>query len=121
MGEIKSFRDLVVWRRAMELIEEVYRLCRLLPKTEEYRLTSQLTRAAVSVAANIAEGHERATRRDYAHFISIARGSLAEVETYLILIARLNFVTEQQASKAAGLAGEVGRMLNSLHHRLQQP
>ncbi|MBS0385910.1 MAG: four helix bundle protein [Proteobacteria bacterium] len=71
----------------MELAREVYGLARQMPKQEEYRLTGQMIRAAVSIAANIAEGHARATRKDYAHFVSIARGSAAELET-LVLLAR---------------------------------
>jgi four helix bundle protein len=71
----------------MALAAEAYRLARLLPKEEQYRLTGQILRAAASVPANIAEGHARGTRKDYAHFVSIARGSLAETETFLQLAA----------------------------------
>ena len=80
---IQSYRDLLVWQKAMRVAAEAYRLRKLLPKAEQYRLTSQLLRAAASVPANIAEGHARGTRKDYAHFVSIARGSLAETETIL--------------------------------------
>jgi four helix bundle protein len=73
---IRSHRDLIVWQKAMDLVVLVYQLCDRFPNSELYRLVSQLTRAAVSVPANIAEGHARATRRDYAHFIAMARGSL---------------------------------------------
>ncbi len=81
MVKIESYRDLIVWQQGMELAADVYRVVKLLPKTEEYRLTSQLLRAAASVPANLAEGHARGTRKDYAHYVSIARGSLAEIET----------------------------------------
>ena len=80
-----------------------------------------MTRAAVFVAANIAEGHERGTRKDYANFISIARGSLAETETYLILAERLGFVRADQLSNVANLGAEVGRMLSALRGRLSRP
>src|SRR5687768_11047921 len=73
---VRDYRELEVWRLAMDLSEAVYRLTRKFPKTEEYRLTSQLLRAVVSIPANLAEGNARSTRKDYARFVSIARGSL---------------------------------------------
>src|SRR3712207_2721672 len=86
---VRDYRDLEVWRLAMDLAEPVYRLTRAFPKAEEYRLTSQLLRASASFPANIAEGNARSSRKDYARFISIARGSLAETETFLMLARRI--------------------------------
>jgi len=80
----------------MRLATEAYRLTKALPRSEEYRLTSQLLRAAASVPANIAEGHARGTRKDYAHFISIARGSLAETETVLLLLVEVELLTNER-------------------------
>ena len=120
MGEVRSYRDLLVWQKGMDLAEAAYTLAKVLPKAEEYRLTSQLLRAAASVPANIAEGNARATRKDYAHFISIARGSVAEVETFLQLAVRVKLVTSDQASQALALADELGRMLNVLRDRLSK-
>ena len=102
----------------MDLAEAAYTLVRFFPRAEEYRLTSQLLRAAASVPANIAEGNARATRKDYAHFVSIARGSVAEVETFLQLAVRVKLVTLEQASPAISLADELGRMLNVMRDRL---
>jgi four helix bundle protein len=116
-----SYRDLLVWQKAMLLTEEVYRLSETFPNREQFGLTSQVRRAAVSVAANIAEGHARATRKDYAHFVSMSRGSLAEVETYLILAGRLKFADKEGLTPIWRLAQEVGRMLNALHQRLLKP
>ncbi len=118
MGKIESHRDLKVWQRGMELAEETYRLGKLLPKAEEYRLTSQLLRAAASVPANIAEGHARGTRKDYANFVNIARGSLAETETFLLLAVRTGLLKEEQAEMALSLTQELGRMLTVLRQRL---
>ena len=87
-GGIRSYRDLEVWRRGMDFATEVYRLVKLMPKAEEYRLTAQVLRAAASVPANIAEGHMRGSKKDYARFVSISRGSLAEAETFLMLAIR---------------------------------
>ena len=116
---VVSYRDLMVWRRAMELAEEVYRLSRLLPKAEEYRLTSQVLRSAVSVPANIAEGHARSGPREFLNFLSIAGGSLAETETLLMLAVRAKLLPLAEISRAMGLAEEVGRMLPALKKSLR--
>jgi four helix bundle protein len=117
-ARIGSHRDLVVWQKAMDLTVEVYRLARRFPKDEMYRLISQLTRAAASVPANIAEGHARSTARDYAHFVSIAKGSLMETETYLVLAVRLGYLTQENARFALGLVVEISKMLTSLRSKL---
>jgi len=116
---IQSFRDLLVWQKAMRLAGEAYRLGKLLPKAEEYRLTSQLLRAAASVPSNIAEGHARGTRKDYANFVCIARGSLAETETILLLLVDVGLLSSDQIHAALELCSEIGRMLNSLLARLR--
>ncbi len=117
-GSIQSHRDLVVWQKAMDLVVEVYELTKALPKAEEYRLTAQVTRAVVSVPANIAEGHARATARDFAHFLSIARGSLMETETLLTLAGRLGYVAPDRTDKAFALITEISKMLTSLRKRI---
>jgi len=110
-----------VWQKAMQLAKEVYRLAKLMPKAEEYRLTGQMLRAAASVPANIAEGNCRGTRKDYAHFVSIARGSLAETETFLLLATSVGLLQGEETESAIALCDEIGRMLNSLHGRLRDP
>jgi four helix bundle protein len=121
MTAITSYRDLQVWQRAMELATTVYQLAKLMPRTEEYRLTGQMLRAAASVPANIAEGHMRGTRKDYANFVSMARGSLAELETLLMLAERVQLLTVAQTGPAMRLADEIGRMLTALRQRLAGP
>jgi four helix bundle protein len=116
----RDYRDLEVWRLAMDLVEAAYRLTREFPKPEEYRLTSQLLRAAVSVPANIAEGNARSTRKDYARFISIARGSLAETETLLMLAQRIGLGRPEEVDAALNKADRIGRMLNGLHQSLEK-
>ena len=101
-AELRSYRDLKVWQRAVDMVEEVYSLSRRLPSEEKFGLTSQLRRAAVSVPANIAEGYARAQRGEYLQHLSIARGSLAEVETLLTLAARLGFMGRDQAPAGLG-------------------
>ena len=102
----------------MDLAEDVYRLAKLMPRTEEYRLISQVLRAAASVPANIAEGHARGTRKDYANFVNIARGSLAETATFLLLAVRTKLLTQEQAVTALTLTDELGKMLTVLRQRL---
>jgi four helix bundle protein len=85
---LKSYRDLEVWQKAMDLVEEVYRIAERFPSQEKYGLTGQLQRAAVSIPANIAEGYGRMHRKEYLQHLSIAKGSLAEVETHLALAVR---------------------------------
>ena len=104
----------------MALTEEIYRLSEAFPKQEQYGLTSQLRRASVSVAANLAEGHSRATRKDYNHFVSMSQGSLAELETYLILAGRLKLLDRERLEPVWRLSQEVGRMLTVLHRRLAE-
>jgi len=119
MAKVSSFRELKVWRTGMDLAGSVYRLTRKLPRHEEYRLSAQLIRAATSVPANIAEGFMRGTRKDYANFISIARGSLAETETLLLLVQRLELVWPE-LERALDQTGHVGRMLTTLRQRLTE-
>lgn len=102
----------------MDLAEAVYKLVEELPAKEKYGLASQMTRSAVSVPANIAEGYARSTRRDYANFLAIAKGSLMETETYLLLSARLKFVTDVAVSALLELITEISKMLTALRNRL---
>ncbi|MDQ8028823.1 MAG: four helix bundle protein [Brevundimonas sp.] len=118
---VRSYRDLIVWQKSMVLAADTYRLTREFPKQEEYRISGQMIRAATSIPANIAEGHGRGTRRDYAHFVSIAKGSLAELETFLLLAVELMLARKEQIAPVLGLAEEVGRMLNTLRRRLNEP
>ncbi len=116
-----SFKDLLVWQKGIDLACDVHRLTRLLPKEEAYRLTSQIIRASSSIPANIAEGNGRGTRRDYANFISIARGSAAELETFLIILQRLELAPADKLRDLLERTEEVGRMLNALRARLAAP
>ena len=117
---IKSYRDLLVWQKAMDLVAESYVLSGKLPKTETYGLTSQIQRAAVSIPANIAEGHGREHLGDYLHHLSVANGSLMELETHLLLATRLSFVTEREVGRLLEKTAEVSRMLSGLTRSLKQ-
>jgi four helix bundle protein len=110
---VKHYGDLVAWQKAIDLVEEVYKITKTFPKEEVYGLTSQLRRAAVSVPSNIAEGQCR-TSKDFIHFLSMASGSLSEVETQMIIANRLGYVDSERAQHFAIRAAEVGRVIGGL-------
>jgi len=109
-----SYRDLVAWKKSMVLVCETYRATQVFPKNELYGLTSQLRRAAVSVPSNIAEGQARYSKREFHHFLNNARGSLAEVETQVMLACNLNYLSSQETEVLLARAAELGRILNGL-------
>lgn len=118
---IESYKDLIVWQKAMDLAEEVYRLARKFPREERYALTDQIHRAVVSIPSNIAEGKNRHAIAEYLHFLSIARGSLAEVDTQILLAVRFGYISQTEAVKALGLREEISRMLAALRNKLCHP
>lgn len=118
---ITNYRQLEVWAKSMDLAEAIYEAAKRMPKQEEYRLTAQMIRAAISIPANIAEGNLRATRKDYAHFVSIAQGSTAELETLLLLAGRAKLLPSEVTTPLLESIDPIGRMLNRLHPRLVQP
>jgi four helix bundle protein len=108
------YEDLIVWQKAKAFASEIYRATEPFPKSEVYGLTSQLRRAAVSVASNIAEGQGRLTKGEFCHFLGQARGSLLEVETQLSISLDLHFLTEDEFHDLQHRSFEVGRLLNGL-------
>ncbi len=113
-----GYRDLKVWQLSMRLTGDVYRLSVQFPKHELYGLTSQLRRSAVSLPSNIAEGHGRNSSKEFYHFLGIALGSLAELETQLILAQHLEYLTEAEIHSVLQNADEVGKMLKGLQKSL---
>jgi four helix bundle protein len=118
MAKIESHRDLLVWQKGMDLVVAMYAISKQFPVEERYGLIQQATRASVSVPANIAEGHARGSRRDYAHFVSIARGSLMEAETYVMIVQRLGLADPKDVADALERISELSRMLTALRRRL---
>lgn len=117
---IKSYRDLQVWQLAMKLAQLCYEHTAHFPARETYGLASQIRRAAVSVASNIAEGHGRRTLQAYLNHLSIALGSQSELETQIELSRRLNLLPEESAEEILQMPGRVGRMLHRLIQSLEQ-
>ncbi|MEX2570748.1 MAG: four helix bundle protein, partial [Gemmatimonadota bacterium] len=117
---IESYRDLLVWQKGMELATACYRLSGDFPPSELYGLTLQLRKSAVSVPANIAEGRGRRSTREFIRFVDIAYGSLAELQTHILLATRLGHCTEGAAEPLLALSDEVGMMLNGLRRSLRR-
>jgi four helix bundle protein len=111
-----SYRDLLVWQKAIELVTEIYGITSHFPKHELYGLSNQLRRSAVSVPSNIAEGQGRLSQREFRQFLGQARGSLLETETQLLIAQKLGYMDQQTLDAVMEHSGEVSRML----HRLLQ-
>jgi four helix bundle protein len=116
-----TYRDLKVWQRSIDLAENICILTASFPTSEIYGLTSQMRRAGVSIASNIAEGWGRRSRKEYTRFVQIAQGSNDELQTQLIIAERLKFGDSALISEAAQLSEEIGRMLTGLYSYLQKP
>ena len=119
--QLITYRDLDVWKKSVDLVVCVHKMTKGFPNTEKFGLASQIQRAAVSIPANIAEGYGRAHRREYLQHLSIARGSLAELETHLIIAVKLEYVSRAQIKVTWQLAQDVGKMLIRLSSALSIP
>jgi four helix bundle protein len=116
---VSDHRELIVWQKGIQLALQTYRLSRRFPREEVYGLTSQIRRAAVSVPANVAEGNGRTHRREYANHVSMARGSLREVETLAEIAFGLQYISNEELAEFRELLDHVGRMLTRLLKRLE--
>lgn len=115
---LRSYRELVAWQKAMDLVDLVYTLARAWPREELYGLTAQIRRAAVSVPSNIAEGQGRSSTKEFLNHLSIAYGSLMEVETQAIVAQRQSYLSEADTEILLAKAAEVGRLINGLYNSL---
>ncbi len=113
-----NYKEMKIWQKARKLVKVVYSISKKLPKEELYGLTSQIRRAVVSVPANIAEGAGRGTDRDFCHFLDIARGSLFELDTLLILSTDLEYVSEEELNPVFESINEIVKMMVSFQSRL---
>ncbi|HEX9610505.1 MAG TPA: four helix bundle protein [Gemmatimonadales bacterium] len=124
LGPVRGYRDLVVWQDAMDLVVTIYRTTAKFPKEERYALVDQLRRAAVSVPSNIAEGHGRSRTGDYLRYLSVAVGSLMELETQVQIARRLGYIVEEQEKglleSSAVLARMLAGLIRALRRRLAQ-
>ncbi len=118
MGVINSYKDLLIWQKGIEIVKEIYLLCKDLPNDEIYGLQSQMKRASISIPSNIAEGYGRNSTNSYIQFIKIARGSLLELETQIIITKELNLISDNQYDKIINLITEESKMLNAFINSL---
>ena len=117
-NRIDDYKDLIVWKRAMELAKEAYALARKLPREENYALADQIRRSAVSIPSNIAEGYGRYGTKEYARFLSISRGSSYELETQILLTVDLGYLDQIDVAKALSLSREIAKILTKILQRL---
>ena len=117
---MQRYRDLKVWQRSHAIVLQIYRLSGCLPADERYGLVSQLRRAAVSVPTNIVEGSKRQGKADFAHFLNIAEGSLAETEYLIVLSRDLGYLAHDQVEAVLAEMDEIGRMLYTLRHKVER-
>jgi four helix bundle protein len=116
-SEVRNFKDLIVWQKAMKLVVGVYRITRMFPKEELFVLTAQVRRAAISIPSNVAEGHAR-QGREFAHYLSITLGSAAELETQLLIAVELGYTTAEAIEPFVGLLTEVRRMAAAIVNKI---
>jgi four helix bundle protein len=116
----QNYRDLIVWQKSMDLTVDVYKLSAKLPDSERFGLRSQMQRAASSIPMNIAEGYAREHRGEYIHHLSFARGSLAELETQLVLVTRLEMIGRDEIKPLWTQADEVGKILRAMISKLKE-
>lgn len=110
---IKTYKDLLVWQKGIQIVKEVYLLCKYFPKDEIYGLQSQVKRSSVSIPSNIAEGWGRKYTKSYVQFLKYSRGSLLELETQMIIAKELNFISAEKFNKIESLIIEESKMLNA--------
>ena len=120
MGKIKSYKDLLIWQKGIEITEKVYLTTNNFPENELFSLTNQIRRASVLILSNIAEGFGRNSTKSYMNFLKISRGSLYELETQLIIADRLNYISDNELLKSINdLLSEEGKMINSYINKLK--
>jgi len=117
-GSIKDFKELEVWKKSIQLVKEVYTATNDFPRSEAFGLTNQIRRSAVSIPSNIAEGQARNSTKEFIHFLSVAPGSCAELETQLIIAGELCYLTQSKVGELIGQVNEIQRMLNGLMNAL---
>ena len=114
-----SYKELIVWQKAVDLTVQIYTITTKLPKEELFSLTNQMRKAAVSIPSNIAEGQARHSKKEFLRFLGIANGSKAELETQLLLCQKIGYLTDSDILEAMNFLQEIGKMLNTLTRKLR--
>jgi four helix bundle protein len=119
MSKVQSFKDLIIWHKSHQLTLKLYQLTKHFPNEEKFGITSQIRRAAYSIPSNIVEGHSRNSEKEFKHFLSIARGSLSELEYFLILSKDLNYISIDEFKELEADAVEISKILYSFTNNLK--
>jgi four helix bundle protein len=119
--DIRSFRDLNIWQKGIDLVKDVYKETQKFPREEIYGLMNQIRRAAISIPSNIAEGHIRQHRTEFKQFLSIALGSLAELETQIVISKELNYISDEAFQSLIDQMTSIGKMIRGLIKKLTNP
>jgi four helix bundle protein len=119
--DIKSFRDLNIWQKGIDLVKDIYKETQNFPKQEIYVLTNQIRQAAISIPSNIAEGHIRQHRAEFRQFLSVALGSLAELETQVVISRELNYISTEKSQNLIDQMSSPGKMIRDLIKKLTNP
>ena len=117
--ENKSYKDLIVWQKSIDLVEQIYELVKLLPDEEKFVLSSQMRRAAISIPSNIAKGQQRNSVNEFINFLYIAKGSKAELQTQCYICLRLKLLNKEQVKPVMELLAEIGKMITKLIESLR--
>ncbi|UZO81923.1 four helix bundle protein [Aquimarina sp. ERC-38] len=120
MKSVKTYKDLLIWKKGIEIVKEIYKICKSLPKEELFSLQSQLKRSSISIPSNIAEGWGRNSTKSYVQFLNYARGSLMELETQIIITYELKFISIETYNKIQDLITEESKMLNAFIKSVQK-
>lgn len=118
MIKVKTYKDLIVWQKAMEMTTLLYKIIKKLPKEETYTLCDQMRRAAISIPSNIAEGFGRNSKKEYLQFLYIANGSVCELETQLILCVNINYLSEIETQPTMDLLSEIGKIIMTITKKI---
>jgi len=116
--KIQTYRDLEVWKKSIAFVTLIYTVTNNFPKTELYGITNQIRRASISIPSNIAEGWGRYLRKEYVHYLRIARGSLLELETQIIISQNLKYIDQKRLDELLGYTEEINKMLNAMINKL---
>lgn len=119
MGKVNSYKELIVWQKSIDLVVHIYELLKLFPENEKFALSQQIKRSSISIPSNIAEGWGRKTEKSFDYFLSVTRGSLYELQTQVLIAAKLNYISMDDSTDIENKIDEIGKMTNALMNKLK--
>jgi four helix bundle protein len=119
MGKVNSYKELIVWQKSIDLVVHFYELLKLFPENEKFALSQQIKRSSISIPSNIAEGWGRKTEKSFDYFLSVTRGSLYELQTQVLIAAKLNYISMDDSTDIENKIDEIGKMTNALMNKLK--